>query len=125
MTNFEKHKDKILELANSKKFMGINLITNEPIDCLETGICNDKCLFYNQNCYTSIDTISSLIKWLYEEYKPIIKPCPFCGKTDTIKIKKEENQYVICCSVHKGGCGSSSGYYNSEIEAIDKWNQRV
>lgn len=125
MTNFERYRDEILKFANNKKFMGINLITNEPIDCLETGICNDKCLFYNQNCYTSIDTISSLIKWLYEEYKPTAKPCPFCGKTESIKLKYSNTQCQILCDIHKGGCGSSSGYYNSEIEAIDKWNQRV
>lgn len=121
MTNFERFKDEILNFIDDDKFsdcsVAVDLTTGEPEKCYKFD-CN-RCLFQNSNCN------QRLIKWLYEEYKPIIKSCPFCGKTDTVKIKKEGNQYIIICSIHKGGCGSSSGYYNSEVEAIDKWNQRV
>ena len=121
MTNFEKFKDKILELIDDDEFsshrVAVDLTTGEPKEC-DKFDCN-RCLFQNSNCN------QRLIKWLYEECKTIIKPCPFCGKTDTIKIKKEGDQYIILCNVHKGGCGGSSGYYYFQEEAIEKWNQRV
>lgn len=122
MTNFEKFKDKILELIDDDEFfsphiVAVDLTTGEPKKCYKIN-CND-CLFQNSNCD------QGLIKWLYEECKSIIKPCPFCGKTDTVRIRKEEDQYIILCNVHKGGCGGSSGYYYSQEEAIDNWNQRV
>lgn len=121
MTNFEKFKDKILELIDDDEFsaysVAVDLTTGEPEEC-DKFDCN-RCLFQNSNCN------QRLIKWLYEECKTIIKPCPFCGKTESIKLKYSGTQCQILCNIHKGGCGSSSGYYNSEIEAIDKWNQRV
>lgn len=121
MTNFEKFKDKILELIDDDEFsaysVAVDLTTGKPKEC-DKFDCS-RCLFQNSNCN------QRLIKWLYEEYKPIIKPCPFCGKTESIKLKYSGIQCQILCDIHKGGCGSSSGYYNSEIKTIDKWNQRV
>lgn len=122
MTNFERYRNKILELIDDDEFLSphrvaVDLTTGESKECYKIN-CNE-CLFQNSNCD------QGLIKWLYEECKTIIKPYPFCGKIDTVRIKKEGDQYIILCNVHKGGCGGSSGYYYFQEEAIEKWNQRV
>ena len=82
-----------------------------------------------------------------------LKPCPFCGKTDTLEILSAKSceecinfedelicpafepyhddmsdicpQKIIVCCFGKGGCGASSGYYTSEDEAIAAWNRRA
>lgn len=121
MTNFEKFKDKILELIDDDKFftnrVAVDLTTGKPEECGKLN-CNN-CLFYN-NCNER-----TLLRWLYAENKPNLKPCPFCGKTDTVLVNRDDTQYAVFCSVHKNGCGGASGYYYSEDEAIEKWNQRV
>ena len=67
-----------------------------------------------------------------------LKPCPFCGETDTlvitncIELEECENFKkcecdgckTICCDVNKGGCGAASGYAINEDLAIEKWNRR-
>ena len=67
-----------------------------------------------------------------------IEKCPFCDK-DVAEISncKEMEEcrhfekcpatepYVcVVCNMHEGGCGASSGYYNSEAKAIAAWNRR-
>lgn len=62
-----------------------------------------------------------------------LKECPFCGKTETLKIVKPkdnniaiscENNSAVCCDFNKGGCGASSGYRDDAKEAIEHWNYR-
>lgn len=53
-----------------------------------------------------------------------LKPCPFCGGSNTV-VYKEDGDYSICCDFRNGGCGSASGYREKEIEAIETWNNRV
>lgn len=76
-----------------------------------------------------------------------LEPCPFCGNedlefanmhdleecgnfdTDNCLCNGYEN--VTCgyksviCSVQRGGCGASSGYYISEEKAAEAWNRRA
>ncbi|MDT3386710.1 MAG: Lar family restriction alleviation protein [Bacteroidota bacterium] len=61
-----------------------------------------------------------------------LKPCPFCGKTESVRIKIYPNintfeieQYAIVCDHIRGGCGSESGHYNDVDDAIKYWNQRM
>ena len=68
-----------------------------------------------------------------------LKPCPFCGGTDTLIIgtctELEECKYfeaceisaykTICCNVNKGGCGASCGFDVDESRMIEKWNRRA
>ena len=68
-----------------------------------------------------------------------LKPCPFCGKTNTLMITScaeieecknfEEcsldGYKIICCDVSTGGCGACSGYATDEALAIEKWNRRA
>ena len=65
-----------------------------------------------------------------------LKPCPFCGQTETLEIgtfdelnsvETEEDgfeNYAVCCSANNGGCGASSGYAENKELAICKWNER-
>ena len=68
-----------------------------------------------------------------------IEKCPFCGKevAETSNCKELEGcghiegcpatgPYVcVVCSMFEGGCGASSGYYDSAEKAIAAWNRRT
>lgn len=75
-----------------------------------------------------------------------LKPCPFCGNSeldmsDVMDCEQCGNfededkcpafepfghcsMVFVVCSLYKGGCGASSGWYNTKKEAIDAWNRR-
>ena len=68
-----------------------------------------------------------------------LNPCPFCGKTDSLKIADQyemicldkeyeppesELDYTVVCSVHTGGCGAACGFQRTPDEAVAEWNQR-
>ena len=60
-------------------------------------------------------------------------PCPFCGKK--VAGIYHDNPYSpdrfgdmmvsICCFVFDGGCGASSGWYDTKADAIAAWNRRA
>ena len=67
-----------------------------------------------------------------------IEKCPFCDK-DVAEISNcqelegcrhfescpaTEPYVCVVCNMHEGGCGASSGYYDSEAKAIAAWNRR-
>ena len=68
-----------------------------------------------------------------------IERCPFCDKNvaeiSNCKELEECRHFEKCpatepyvcvvCSMFKGGCGASSGYYDSEAKAIAAWNRRA
>ena len=77
-----------------------------------------------------------------------LKPCPFCGKrfaefsnlqnceicgnfeSDDCPVCYEQERGFSCttfiiCSVNKGGCGASSGWYYKRDELIAAWNRRA
>ena len=58
-----------------------------------------------------------------------LKPCPFCGRKHPVELYMDEEtvnkgMYQVTCNTLKGGCGSSSGYWYFEEEAIEAWNRR-
>ena len=60
-----------------------------------------------------------------------LKPCPFCGKTDSLVVWAEGDQYHVVCDAadcadgtSNGGCGASSGFADSIAEAAKAWNKR-
>ena len=58
--------------------------------------------------------------------KTKLKPCPFCGGEDVMTMLCGDGYYVVCYSRNKGkGCGSSTGWHETEQEAIESWNRRT
>lgn len=58
------------------------------------------------------------------EAKPFakLKPCPFCGRTDTIRIYSlGYNKYMVKCC----GCRLTLGDWDGLDTAISAWNRRV
>lgn len=53
-----------------------------------------------------------------------LKPCPFCGKKDSVQWDDHNGIYYILCNAMKGGCGSTSGGYENKCETIELWNTR-
>ena len=51
-----------------------------------------------------------------------LKSCPFCGGEAVLKIGLAERTDG---EVHCSACGSSTGNYPAEAEAIAAWNTRV
>lgn len=68
-----------------------------------------------------------------------LKPCPFCEKeiaeiADCKRLEEcanfeecpaDEPYVCVVCSMDKGGCGTSSGYYDSDEKAVAAWNRRA
>lgn len=68
-----------------------------------------------------------------------LKPCPFCGETDTLvainfnemygyekgeDAYHQDPRYTIVCSRMRGGCGATGGYKKDAELAIENWNTR-
>ena len=71
------------------------------------------------------EVIDIVQKW--SDKHPDIKPCPFCGRTNTVNAHYDEetDRLQIICDYNKGGCGSSSGFKETDAEAWELWNKRV
>ena len=85
-----------------------------------------KCPLNDRSCGTDAVTqeyIDIVQKWSDEH--PDIKPCPFCGKSDTVEIECDSEHIYVFCNTYNDGCGASSGYCNTEEEALELWNKRV
>lgn len=64
-----------------------------------------------------------------------LKPCPFCGRVDKLKVWKTEQRWdhgvienwrVVCNREgDETGCGGSGGVYRTRREAIEAWNRRA
>ncbi len=63
-----------------------------------------------------------------------IEKCPFCDKdvAETSNCREllescpaAEPYVCVVCNMHEGGCGASSGYYDSAEKAIAAWNRRA
>lgn len=90
--------------------------------------------FINAKCSSAISCAECWERWLNTDIT--LKPCPFCGKrVAEVKTIQEiclletdlvnPNYYSIRCNYHKGGCGTTlGGEYETEEEAIEKWNTR-
>lgn len=75
-----------------------------------------------------------------------LKPCPFCGgnmvevtnahdleecanfEDEVCPCERYEtvdcSYFTVLCNMNKGGCGATSGYYETKEKAIAAWNRR-
>lgn len=75
-----------------------------------------------------------------EKSKIDLLPCPFCGKSDTVKIMTaaeclclddptewDKTHYVVACDkAIEDGCGASTGFdHESPEKAAEAWNTRA
>ena len=61
-----------------------------------------------------------------------IKPCPFCGgKEITVCTTEDLGHYNVefgffcVCDARRCGCGASTGWSETEDDAMDDWNRRA
>ena len=64
-----------------------------------------------------------------------LKPCPFCGRLDKVKVWKTEQRFDkvkivnwrVSCNAEgdNTGCGGSGGVKRTRREAIEAWNRRA
>lgn len=52
-----------------------------------------------------------------------LKPCPFCGESNTLFVEHDVSYYVVC-NLCNYGCGTTAPVVRSEQEAIEAWNRR-
>lgn len=102
-------------------------------ECSNYNRCGD-CPLYVKGNFTNC-AIAVMIgvvpaRWEDKQAHTVkIKSCPFCGGEGTVIIRKGKNgwqdRYAVLCDYEYGGCGSESGWYHYEEEAIRAWNRRT
>lgn len=109
MTNGEKFKTAEERTDGFRKF------------CRNFECCIDCPLYRREQSYACD------FAWLDMEYKEKnveLKPCPFCGKTPTLKTHfnacSKPRYYYVACS-----CGASFTSADCESDAVALWNRRV
>lgn len=53
-----------------------------------------------------------------------LKRCPCCGKNLSVTFYSDSDGIFVVCDRNAGGCGMSSGTYDTIGQAIDAWNKR-
>lgn len=69
-----------------------------------------------------------------------LKPCPFCGRTSPLEVTDSNKidlltqsdyafddnpTFAVVCNKNKEGCGSSSGFWDTQKQAVIAWNTRT
>lgn len=65
---------------------------------------------------------------------PELQVCPFCAHTGEL-IDSDQTRvfgnlteafgYTVLCNGTKGGCGATCGYWPTQAEAVERWNDRA
>lgn len=53
-----------------------------------------------------------------------LKRCPCCGKRFSVTLNRVDTGICVLCDMNAGGCGMSSGIFDTIGEAISAWNKR-
>ena len=52
-----------------------------------------------------------------------LKPCPICKRMDTLRIMEGDRVWIECMK-GEDACGLSTGFFDTEAEAVAAWNRR-
>lgn len=64
----------------------------------------------------------------------VLAPCPHCGRQESVEFNNRSDEleeldvfgwWRVICSGNASGCGSSSGYWETQEEAAQHWNARM
>ncbi len=61
---------------------------------------------------------------MIEKASQELKPCPLCGKSESLEFDHYDEIWYILCNAKKGGCGTTSGGYENKSEVVDLWENR-
>lgn len=112
MTNREKFKDYILNVAFLQDSIAVDKKTLEPCTCSDI-VCSD-CIAYEGHCRNTI------LEWAESEY---VEPCPF-EKDELVEVSDDGKQWVLRYFSHQEGryvyC-YEFGFTSKEISEICTW----
>ena len=79
------------------------------------------CIYRDEDgcCSGELKCTKGILKWLEQEHKEELKPCPFCGGKAQIQ-KGMAGINVFCLN-----CRAFIMWADSEGEAIELWNRRT
>lgn len=69
-----------------------------------------------------------MMKIDYRDCMYTLKPCPFCGETPHVVMRRQSgwrDRWYVLCDYNDGGCGASGEWCHSEEEAVAAWNRRI
>ena len=119
----------------------INCVANHNGKCC-TDVCKGelvKVIRFDDNLEQE-DVIAAKSKFYEMMTKKMnkieLKPCPFCGRSDTLSIHEvirrlddtDIKQYTVICNTSgdNAGCGANCGYRHfAKQDAIEAWNKRA
>ena len=78
---------------------------------------------YCSMCYIENLPIQDEFVWLDLEYKDVLKPCPFCGSSASLKSGTVD--HWILCSNKDCAAALVARSFSSADEAIAAWNRRA
>ena len=59
----------------------------------------------------------------------MLKPCPTCGRRDSLLLNtnllrtRKQGVHHVICDATNGGCGTSTSFYRTDREAIEAWER--
>lgn len=112
MLNKEKYHDEIFEITCRDYCVAV--VNGKSYGCGETDCEN--CIFYEAKGPCKVN----FKKWLNEEYKEPLKPCPFCGSKD-VAVNKCVGAWIVQC----GDCLTVTRACYTEEQATETWNRRT
>lgn len=106
MTNFEKYKDEILEIAENDGVLALLRATGEPVNCGHIH-CSD-CIFCPDNCQ------SKVLLWMYDEAieeppRLTAKERGFCEIIRSGYIARDKNGSITWWNSANGRCEQLNG----------------
>lgn len=52
----------------------------------------------------------------------LTRPCPYCGKTESLDFATLVDIHKVICNMARGGCGANTPWQDTKEKAADYWN---